>query len=979
MTTTRAGDLATVPPAGQLPYTLLEREQELDALTRALERSRAGDGALVVVRGEGGLGKSDLLATVDEQAGQAGLTVLVARGDELEHGFPFGVALQLFEALLRDAAPEQRAALLDGGAAMAGALVDHIAPAPAVWTPGDPGTTGAAPAAEHGLVHGLYWLTANLAAGGPVALLVDDAHWADAQSLHFLAYLGQRLQGLGTLVVVAGRVSEPGGESGLIDRLAAVPGAVTVAPRALSLGAAAQLLTRPGHGGPLPEAPFVTACHEVTGGNPLLLRELAKALREEGVAPTAQGARRAREIGPAPVSRSLTLTLTRLGEEATRVARSVAVLGDDARATHVARLARLSLASAVEAADALARAGVFARGDRAAFAHPIQRAAVYEELEPGERSLAHHAAARVTAEYGAAPERVAAHLAAAQPAGDAWAVESLATAARTALARGAPAVAAGFLRRALGEPPPPESRAGLLVELGQAEAAGGDPAAPARLEEALVLVEDPVGRAHVRRTLGRALFYLGREQEAARAFEQGLDEAPPGSDLALELAADYAQAGMWSPPVRARAFARLTPLLPASSASATTAAGRLALVNVAGERLISGADRDHVVALALRAWDGGALLSGGVNADITVFALAGVLTFADAFEAAGEVIEAGLVDTQRRGAAHAMATMSLCRARLRRALGRLDDAAVDLESVLEAHRDGWDVQAPGALGLLSFCHLQRGDRDAAAQALAVSAQVEDGWRRDVSYATFLEHRGWLALTDGDPRRALEAFRGAGRLFDAAQAPNPSLCAWRGGEALALHALGEAEQASARAREEVELARRFGAPRPLGSALRAAGLVRGGEEGIVLLHEAVAVLEGSAAEFDRAHALVELGAAQRRAGRRTDAREPLREGLDLADRCSASLLAGRAREELASAGARPRRARLAGPDALTPTELRVAGMAVSGMTNREIARELFVTIKAVQWHLGNAYRKLGVKGREGLAGALGDGMSSADDE
>jgi len=501
VTTTGGEDLTTVPPAGQLRDTLLEREHELDALTRALERARAGDGALVLMRGEGGLGKSDLLATLREQAGRAGLTVLSARGDDLEHGFPFGVALQLFEALLRDAGPEQRNSLLEGGAALAGALLDHTVPAPVAWMPGDPGTAGAAPTAEHGLVHGLYWLTANLAAHGPVALLLDDAHWADPQSLRFLAYLGQRLHGLPALVVVAGRVSEPGGEGELLGRLATVPGGVTVVPQALSLDAAAELLVRCLPNGPRHEAAFVSACHEATGGNPLLLRELAGALRTEGVTPTAKGARRAREIGPAPVSRSLTLTLARLGDDATRVARSVAVLGDDAQPVHIARLARLSLASAVEAADALARAGVFARADRAAFAHPILRAAVYEELEPGERRLAHHTAACVQAEYGAAPERIAAHLAAAQPAGDAWAVESLATAARTALARGAPAVAAGFLRRALDEPPPPQSRANLLMELGRAEAAAGDPAAPGHLRGALALLDDPGHRAEVRRTL----------------------------------------------------------------------------------------------------------------------------------------------------------------------------------------------------------------------------------------------------------------------------------------------------------------------------------------------------------------------------------------------------------------------------------------------------------------------------------------------
>jgi DNA-binding CsgD family transcriptional regulator len=129
-----------------------------------------------------------------------------------------------------------------------------------------------------------------------------------------------------------------------------------------------------------------------------------------------------------------------------------------------------------------------------------------------------------------------------------------------------------------------------------------------------------------------------------------------------------------------------------------------------------------------------------------------------------------------------------------------------------------------------------------------------------------------------------------------------------------------------------------------------------------------VLEESPARLDLARALVQLGTVLRVAGRRADAREPLRRGLDLADRCGGTVLAARAREELVAAGGRPRRTRMWGTEALTPSERRVAGLVASGMTNREAAEALFVTKKAVEFHLGNVYRKLGV-GREELADAL----------
>lgn len=166
-----------------------------------------------------------------------------------------------------------------------------------------------------------------------------------------------------------------------------------------------------------------------------------------------------------------------------------------------------------------------------------------------------------------------------------------------------------------------------------------------------------------------------------------------------------------------------------------------------------------------------------------------------------------------------------------------------------------------------------------------------------------------------------------------------------------------------------MCRSFGAARPLGVALRTAGLIRGGEKGITLLSEAVSVLAESEAVLEYARALTDYGGSLRRAGQRTAALSPLRLGLDLAHRCGAEALARRARSELLTAGARPRRRVISGVDALTASERRIAEMAAGGSANREIAQALFVTERTVEGHLGNAYRKLDITSRAQLRGAL----------
>jgi len=194
-------------------------------------------------------------------------------------------------------------------------------------------------------------------------------------------------------------------------------------------------------------------------------------------------------------------------------------------------------------------------------------------------------------------------------------------------------------------------------------------------------------------------------------------------------------------------------------------------------------------------------------------------------------------------------------------------------------------------------------------------------------------------------------------------------AWRAEAALAHAALGDSAQARLLADEQLERARAFGRPRMLGMSLRACGLVHGGEAGLAMLDESVRTLERARAPVELARALTDYGAALRRAGHRVTARAQLERGLDIAHHCGARRIAALAREELVTAGARPRRDAIAGRDALTPGELRVARLAIEGLTNREIAQALFVTAKTVDTHLSHAYSKLNISSRRDLAGAI----------
>jgi DNA-binding CsgD family transcriptional regulator len=926
-----------------------------------LTAARDGGGRLVLVEAPAGLGKSSLLEDARRRARDDGFEVLTGRGRELEREFPFGVARQLFEGRLRASRAAERRRLLQGSAGLVAELLGLEAPAS-----GEPSSEGS----PYPLLHGLHWLAANLADRAPLLMVVDDAHWADELSLRFVVYLAGRLEDLPIAVVAALRPGEAGSDAALLAQLAAEPAARTVRPGPLSEAATAHLVETRAPGA---EPEFVAACHRATGGNPFLLVELLTALAQERVPPVAASVDRVREIGPRPVSRAVEFALRGLPPEATAVARALAVLGDDAPADMVAALARLPERAAADAVAALRAAGILEPGDGTiAFAHPILGRAIYHELDGAERAAAHRAAVRVLRATGAPVERVAAHALMAGVGAGPEVVSALRAAAAEAMRRGAPRPAARYLRRALAEPHDPGERAVVLAELGRAEAAAGESSAVERLREAMATARGgPEARARLGGELGGLLQVRGAFSEAAATFDEALAEVGPGtSPLHLALQAGWAASALWTrtpaPEVRARIERLVDP-----GREPSTRAERALLADLAAISMLCGEERDSAIVLARRAWGDGAMLERGGLLGPGIWATAVAFAGSEAWDDLAALLDVVSEAARRTGAVLVHATAGFLRAQRWMSLGAIDEALAEVDRTLEARRLGWGAFAPAALWVRARCLLERGDVDAAAATVDVPPDDEARFAGSPMALALLDARARVLLARNDAGGALDTWREAGAIAAAMGIRNPAFVPWRTGAAEAAMRIGERAEARALADEALALAHRHGAAGAIGIALTARGTVERGRTALRRLEEAVAVLEDAPARLDLARALVQLGTVLRVAGRRADAREPLRRGLDLADRCGATVLAARAREELLAAGGRPRRTRLWGAEALTPSERRVATLVASGMTNREAAEALFVTKKAVEFHLGNVYRKLGVRGRDELADALSD--------
>jgi DNA-binding CsgD family transcriptional regulator len=946
-----------VPVLSPRYIDLLERDLELDVLAGAIRRAAGGAGGTVLVEGPAGVGKTRLLQAAAERAVDSSLMVLRARGGELERSFPFGIARQLFAAAVGALNAGRRDSVLSGTAGVAVELVDPRAPARIVFDSDE---------ALYARVHGLYWLCAGLAAERPLVLVVDDAQWADLPSLQWLLFMARRPGDLPVTLVVSARTPGAGEWPEPLSLLRDEPGVVLIRPLPLTASGSAVLIDRMLGQGPAEE--FAAACHRATGGNPFFLCELMASLRVDGIAPTAGAAAQVGSLAPGSIVRSVVVRLARLPADAATLARCIAVLGAEAEVRHAARLAELDMARAARAVDALTAAGFLGADRPLRLIHPVVRSAVYADLPSGERAQLHHRAARILAEEDGDVDAIAAHLLASEPAGESWTVDVLLRAADRALARGAPPAAATYLRRALIEPPPGERRPVVLHRLGAVESRLGDPAGAEHLDQAVRASGEPRQRVELASALSVGQVVAGRFEAAIRTLEHAIDDTPSDDhELRWRLQAQLINLARTNGADRDLADRYLEQVPP--NLAGATAAERLLLAEVAFTELIAGEPVGRVAGLATRALGGGALIAEQPPGSLTVLNLVWALVFTDRHDLALDAYEKLITAAGEQGSPIAFSLICSRRSELHYLRGAIPDAIADARASIESGRDfGPSLIAPALYGPLIDALLEAGDLPAAEHALASSTagrEIPPIWQ----LFPLIRARARLRLAQGNTQAGIDDLLSGYELLTRVGLTNPAGTHCRSAAAVALASLGQTKQARKLVEDELAAARRFGAPSTVGISLRAAGVIEQGTARIDCLREAVANLKRSPARLEHARALADLGAAVRRSGQRREAQALLRDALDLADRCGATTVAKQARDELQITGARPRRARIAGPDALTASERRVAQMAAQQLTNRQIAQALFVSMHTVSTHLGHIYSKLGITDRTQLAAAL----------
>lgn len=941
-------------------FELLERERELQVLSALIEAACRGAGQLAVVEGVAGIGKTRLLAAARAVAERGGLRVLGARGSELEQEFAYGVVRQLFEPILTGADQAVRVELLAGAAGQAAVLFGHVDAAAAPSTGGD---------VSFATLHGLFWLTANLCACGPLMVIVDDLHWSDVPSLRFLAYLLPRLEGL-PLVALAGlRPAEPVADQHLLTQIITDPLATVVRPTSLSQAASARLVRIALADDADKE--FCLACHTASGGNPLLLHELVGVALAEGLEATAAGVARLAEIGPRAVGRRVALRLARLGPTAATLCGAVAILGDGADPRYVAPLAGLQPAQTLQTARQLINIGILYHRvpslDESArlsgmlgFVHPLVRAAVYEGLSKTERLTGHARAARLLSDGGEAAEQVAAHLLRVPPAADSFVVTTLRRAADEAFARGSPESAVSSLERCLQEPPPDTDRADILLQLGTAAQLVDTAKGADYLTAAMATTNDPMRKAIIAEMLGITLHFCGCNDEAAQVLSQAAHMlGDEHADLRRRLEAWLIGVAVAHPALQESAAQHVSRLRDVPLQS--DVGSRMLNVTLAFYDALAGQPAETAVARARRGLADDILIEQAHVAAVYGFM---VLIAADVDDAM-PLLDTWVAAAYQRGSLLTCGPATCFRGLAWLSRGALAEAEADIrDSMWLVETISRELGRPIRGAYLANVMMEQGRLDEAAVALDCAC-MSDLLPSTGYWYWYLETRARLLMLQGRVKEGLKTMLACGRRFAAHGGQNPAFVAWRSGAALALFSLDRPEEARALAAEELTLARRWGAPRALGRALRVAGLVQGGQEGLALLHQAVEILASSPARLEHAKALIELGAALRRSGQRLQSRQYLRCGVEVAQVCGATPLVERGWTELRASGARPRRIAPSGPDALTPSERRVVELAAAGHSNRDIAQTLFITTNTVEVHLTRTYRKLGVTGRTGL--------------
>lgn len=938
---------------------MLEREAELSAVAGSLADCRAGHGHTVLVTASAGMGKTALLDLSAEWAADEGFQVLRACGGQFEENIPFGVVRQLFGSLLAEESEEFRKEVLSGAAGFAPRALGVV---------GEEDSPSVARAeAPFAVLHGLYWLVANLAGRGPMVIVLDDLHWVDLPSMRWLVHLARRLEGLPVLVLASLRTDvEPTAELLLGELRSASPCRVLELAglsRAAVTRVAADVL------GTTPHGAFADACLEVSDGNPLVLHGMLGSLVHRSVPPDVDQVETARGLGSRVYCDWVVDVLAGQSEDVVRFGRALAVLSGEVDIPVAAEVASLSTPTSARAAAALERAGILVPGTLR-FQHPLVRMTIADAMSAPERARTHQRAARVLGDGGAPLDHVASHLLSAGPPSGVEVVHVLRDAAVMATDRGAPEPAVAYLRHALDGEWSSDLRVTLLTELSIAERAVDPLAAKKHVMEALRLIDSPRARANAVVTLSPLLAASGTVT-LVTMLQECLRDLPleaPGSDPELEELRTRIEAHMIY--AAAEDYAVMEPMwerlarLDQNSLGGTPGQCALLAIHVFLSSAAVDQDVESAVESASRSLQANLLLNDELLHPMFMGAM-GALQMTENFDLVARSFEAGIDNARARNWPMAHAILSGARSLLMFRRGMVEESVADARAALDMLTpEVWGEAQPMLCASAASGLVELGEPEEAAALVLRDFPPES--ERSYRWCWLLDARAKVREAQGDLRAALADALECGRRLSWWRIRNPAVVPWRERAALLHHRLGNPDEARRLAEESLGVAKEWGTDGHLGAALRVVGVIEGGDKGIEHLRSAVSHGERSPAVLELARSLVEFGTALHARGEWAPARKTLRRGLDLATERGAAVLASRARAELVAAGGRPRRNRQHGFNALTPAERQVVDLAAHGRSNGDIAQTLFVTQRTVEFHLTNSYRKLGLSDRSRLA-------------
>jgi DNA-binding NarL/FixJ family response regulator len=925
---------ASVPkrPALRLPG----REPELNRLTSLFPAVLGGSAASAVLVGEFGMGKSATLHTAAALGADAGFTVAIATGSRLESHLSGGLARQLADALT------------------------------APGTPRPPATELCGPAGESEALELFCRIVRDAAEKSPLFLGIDNVHLADAWSMRCLAYIRNRVADLPVLIILTALTGHPPHREVALLEMAGCPQA-SITLNGLGDAAAAEILG-------LAAGELASACREATGGNPYLLHALRPRLLP-GADP--------HDLGSSLIGQVL---ITRMQEfpHAPAIMHAAAILGEDAGFDLLARLAGVDELDALQAIDTMVRLRVLNNSSQPTLTYSFVRNSVLKDMPQTTRAVNHSRAAKLLTEAGAPAERVAAHLLEATSIRIPWAVDVLRLSGRDAVFSGRPELAARHLRRALEERLTSGTRMAVLLQLAHAEFQFDPPGAAKRVREAV----DTVGNRETAAYIASAMLLSlcgGQDARlgisAAGQIAARLDAGGPDAVWPLLCMTYLAEAGSrLGPPPEFRDFeeqwAPLTDPAAQRSRSALLALDAVRSGESAQEAVGHFADVLSQAGAPPQAKDSRSRRARSGDGDGDLFEQHYFFTLATAVladEPAHVDRLCRVLDVEREPwdvhVPHG-ALPTLARGIALQASGDLQRASVHFESLLRRfdERGGTTTCPVGVLcaAKLVECWVDLGRFEAATSLLDRMDFVASQGLFTHTYLLYA--RGRLRVATGYTRFGFEDLLSCGRRLAHHGMRFPGFVPWRAHAARAALALGQADDAARLAEEDINASARWGAARPLGTALTTLGLVREDDEAERALSKAITTLRSSPARLQLATALTELGTLQARHGQSEKAIETLRQAVELSEHCGARPLARRAAEELRSA----RRALTPAKDnehGLTRQENRIAVMAAQGLTNREIATALHLTRRTVELHLSGAYRKLGIPGRAELGGAL----------